>query len=473
MNHDDYQKYDGLSLARLISSGEVTPFEVCQSAVEVIESKNPLLNAVSIQNFESALARARSEEFVGPFFGVPYLVKDLNTYVKGLPATNGSAALKGFLPQSDSILVQRIKDSGLNILGKTNTPEFGLNICTAPSLFGATLNPINTEYSAGGSSGGSAAAVAAGMVPWAHATDSGGSIRIPASHCGLFGLKPSRSRIPLGNDMPEGLAGFSTAHAVTHSVRDSAHLLAATMGPLPGDLYTSPVLHDGFLDRVSIPPEKLRVAYWMTGFANEAVHAECQQAVRTTLEICEHRGWLVEECRPPVDGTALRDAFNIIFAANIAAVVNPIISSNPSINPEQLFEPTTLDCARQGAVIQAEKYVRALQSVQMAAGAMGTFFDRYDVLLTPVMANPPLKIGDLSMQEPNWTVYLNKLLDEIPFTPLFNATGSPAISVPMSTSSNHLPIGVQFAAGIGQEELLLKLAGALEQDKPWHQKVQL
>ena len=257
MNIDEYKSFDGMSLAHLLSKGEVSAQEVCEAAISVIELENKKLNAVICNDFESARTAAKSKHFSEPIYGAPYLVKDLNTYIKGLPATNGSFALRDFIPEQDAELISRMRSSGLNILGKTNTPEFGLNVCTSPSLFGSTLNPINPEFSAGGSSGGSAAAVASGMVPWAHATDSGGSIRIPASHCGLLGLKPSRSRIPLGNNMAEGLAGFSTAHAITHSVRDTAYLLWNTKGPLPGDIYAAPKMNDEFLDNFQLPPRSL------------------------------------------------------------------------------------------------------------------------------------------------------------------------------------------------------------------------
>jgi len=234
LSADEYDRRDAVGLAALVAVGEVTAAEVVEMGMARIEATERPLNGVVTTCFDDAHRDVGAGPAVGPLAGVPYLVKDLNTWVRGMPATNGSRALADFVPDHDAVLVERLRTAGLVLLGKTNTPEFGLNVCTAPALFGVTPNPFDPTRSAGGSSGGSAVAVATGVVPAAHATDSGGSIRIPASNCGLFGLKPSRSRVPLGNDQPEGLGGLSAGHAVTHSVRDSAVLLDATAGPLPG-----------------------------------------------------------------------------------------------------------------------------------------------------------------------------------------------------------------------------------------------
>jgi amidase len=471
MTFDEYNRYDAVGLARLIASGEVSSAEVTEAAITAIESLNPGLNAVIAPMFDMARESVSSGLPDGPLSGVPYLVKDLNTWVAGVPAVNGCRALQNFVPTHDSILVSRIRAAGLVILGKTNTPEFGLNICTSPVLFGPTRNPFDAERSAGGSSGGSACAVAAGMLPAAHATDSGGSIRIPASNCGLFGLKPTRARVPLGNDQAEGLAGFSAAHAVSHSVRDSAQLLDLTAGPMVGDIYCAPSPTIPFSQCIEGPLPKLRVALWTEGFADESVSDSCQAATRNAASLCESVGCDVEEMRPPIDGHALRRAFDVIFGTTMRNVVTGITAAYPDHSIESLVEPVTLACSESASQFSAVDYATALQVTQQAARSLGQFFEHYDVLLTPTLANPPLPLGAMDMQTSDWSVFLEKLLDEIPFTPLFNATGAPAASLPLGKCSDGLPVGVQIGAALGGETTLLCLASALEQAAAWHQRI--
>ena len=283
-----------MGLAYLVSRGDVSAREVCETAIDVIERENPSLNAVVETCFEEALASTDSLPD-GPLKGVPWLVKDLNTMAAGLHATNGSRALAHVMAPIDGELVARHRRAGLVILGKTNTPELGMNICTAPSLFGPTRHPLDPARSVGGSSGGSAAAVASGMVPAAHATDSGGSIRIPAANCGLFGLKPSRSRVPLGNDASEGLGGMSTGHAITLSVRDSALLLDVTHGPMPGDGYGPPQPAGPFIERLAGPPPAgLRIGMVTAGFAGESVHPDCVAATEDAARLFESFGHTVD-----------------------------------------------------------------------------------------------------------------------------------------------------------------------------------
>lgn len=466
----ELQQYDATGLAGLIASGAISQTEAVSQAIRAIESLNPALNAVIATDFERAMQQAKSGKACGPLAGVPYLVKDLNMSVADLPATHGSRAFQHFVPQADSVLVKRLRAAGLIILGKTNTPEFGLNICTSPALFGATKNPHDTDYSAGGSSGGSAAAVAAGMVPCAHATDSGGSIRIPASNCGLFGLKPSRSRVPLGNDMQEGLSGFSVGHAVTHSVRDSALLLDLTCGAMPGDFSAAPTQQTSFLQAMEAPLKPLKIACYTEGFAGENIHPDCQAAVQQSALYCEQLGHHVSFASPALDGVALREAFDVLFSANIARLMEVVSDMHPRQKTEELVEPVTLACAEWGKQFDAARYVQALQTTQAAARTLGEFFNRYDILLTPTLANPPLLVGALSMQSNDWPLYLKQMLDEIPFTPLFNATGAPAASLPLARGSNGLPIGVQIGGRYGAEALLLQLSRQLEQHVPWHNK---
>ena len=324
MSFSEYERYDATGLAHLIREKELTALEVIETAIDQVEKHNPTLNAVVATLFEAARESVKNVTPKGPFGGVPFLLKDLNTHCADLPSTNGSYAFKDVVPTNDSVLVSRYRASGLVVLGKTNTPELGLNVSTEPALFGATKNPHDHTRSPGGSSGGSAAAVASGMLPAAHATDSGGSIRIPASNCGLFGLKPSRSRVPLGNDAAEGMAGFSTVNAVSHSVRDSALLLDVASGPVAGDPYTTPPIHGAFVDELNQPIRESRIALCTQGFAGEKISAECVAAAKETALKCEALGCHVEEDCPDIQGQALRDVFDVLFAGNIRALVTSL-----------------------------------------------------------------------------------------------------------------------------------------------------
>lgn len=471
LSAEEYNRHDAVGLAALVATGEVTAAEVLQESTARIEATERPLNGVVATCFDDAHRNVDALLPTGPLTGVPYLVKDLNTWVRGMPATNGSRALANFVPDRDAVLVERLRTAGLILLGKTNTPEFGLNVCTAPALFGVTPNPFDPTRSAGGSSGGSAVAVATGVVPAAHATDSGGSIRIPASNCGLFGLKPSRSRVPLGNDQPEGLGGLSAGHAVTHSVRDSAVLLDATAGPLPGRVNEFRESAGPFIDALVRDMPDLRVALWTDGLAGEAVSKECARVAAEAAILCESVGCLVEEVRPPVEGGALRDALDVVFTTNIRQVVQAVLADQPAAVTEGLLEPITVACFEAGARHDGVAYEAALRHAQRVAHAMEEFFERFDLLLTPTLAEPPMPLGQLDMQTDDWDSYFQHLLDAIPFTPLFNVTGGPAASVPLGWSGDGLPIGVQFGAAVGSEATVLRLARELEQAKPWHDRI--
>ena len=471
LSADEYNRRDAVGLAALVAAGEVTASEVVDMGMARIEATDRPVNGVVATCFDDALRDVGARLPVGPLAGVPYLVKDLNTWVRGMPATNGSRALAEFVPDRDAVLIERLRAAGLVLLGKTNTPEFGLNVCTAPALFGVTPNPFDSTRSAGGSSGGSAVAVATGVVPAAHATDSGGSIRIPASNCGLFGLKPSRSRVPLGNDQPEGLGGLSAGHAVTHSVRDSAVLLDATAGPLPGRVDEFHSSAGSFADALVRDMPELRVALWTGGLAGEVVSGECIQAATGAALLCESVGCLVEEVRPPVEGEVLRNTLDVVFTTNIREVVQTVLTDQPDAVAEGLLEPITVACFEAGARYDSAAYEAALRHTRRVAHAMEEFFERFDLLLTPTLAEPPMSLGVLDMQADDWDRYFQRLLDAIPFTPLFNVTGGPAASVPLGSSGDGLPIGVHFGAAVGAEATVLRLARELEQVKPWHDRI--
>ena len=467
---DEYDRHDAVGLAALVAGGEVTAAELAETAIARIQATEMPLNGVVATCFGDARSDIGAGRLVGPLAGVPFLVKDLNTWVRGMAATNGSRALADFVPEQDSVLVGRLRAAGLVLLGKTNTPEFGLNVCTAPAMFGVTPNPFDPTRSAGGSSGGSAVAVANGIVPAAHATDSGGSIRIPASNCGLFGLKPSRSRVPLGNDQPEGLGGLSAGHAVTHSVRDSAVLLDATAGPLPGraDEFNGPT--GSFAEALAHTMPELHVALWTEGLADEAVSDQCVRAAVDAAHLSETVGCRVEEVRPPVDGASLRQALDVVFTTNIRRVVHAVLADRPNAMADGLLEPITVACFEAGARYDGDAYEAALGHIRRVTLDMEAFFGQFDLLLTPTLAEPPLALGVLDMQADDWDAYFGRLLDAIPFTPLFNVTGGPAASVPLGWSDGGLPIGVQFGAAMGGEATVLRLARELEMAKPWHDR---
>ena len=464
---DEYERYDAIGLAGLIRSGAVSATEVLEASIERIEARNPDLNAVIATRFEHALDEVKRAAPAGPLAGVPFLLKDLNTLFAGLPCTNGSRAFAAFRPARDSELVSRYRRAGLVILGKTNTPELGLNASTEPALFGPTRNPKDPSRSAGGSSGGSACAVASGMLPAAHATDSGGSIRIPASNCGLFGLKPSRIRVPLGHDQPEGVAGYSTVHAVSHSVRDSALLLDISAGALGGDPYSVPAPQRDFASWVGEPLPETRIALCTEGFAGEAIDPACAAAARGGASACEALGCRVDEVAPEVDGVALRAAFDTLISPNIHNVVTAALEQNAD-SDEPRFEPTTLACAEHGAGFTASQYAAAVALIHRTGRQLGELFARYDALITPTLARPPLPLGRLDMQTHDWPGFCDALLDEIPFTPLYNATGCPAATLPLGHSGDGLPIGVQIGAPVGCEGRILRLASVLERAHPWH-----
>ncbi|MBT6274981.1 MAG: amidase [Chromatiales bacterium] len=467
MAFTEYEQFDACGLADLIRRREVSPLEVVDAAIDRIESRNPKLNAVVATCFGEARKQAAKDVGSGPLAGVPFLVKDLNTLVADMPATNGSRAFSQQIPSKDSTLVRRYREAGLIILGKTNTPELGMNVTTEPLLFGATRHPLDVTVSVGGSSGGSACAVASGMLPAAHATDSGGSIRIPASNCGLFGLKPTRGRVPLGNDQSEGLAGFSTANAVSHSVRDSAMLLDIASGTIPGAIYSAPASPGRYFDILAEPAMPLRIAVSTSGFAGESIHQDCANAAIGVANACEALGHSIQQISPDLDGAKLRAAFNVLFAANINAVVTGYSATLPMMPLSDSFEPVVLACADHGSRLRALDYIAAIQTTQEAARVMGEFSERFDVFITPTLANPPLQIGALATSEPNWPAFCTRMLDEIPFTPLYNATGAPAASIPFGHSGSGLPIGVQLGAALGCEHTILKLAAQLEAAHPW------
>ncbi|MBI5115365.1 amidase [Candidatus Poribacteria bacterium] len=468
---DDIAFLDATAQAELVRRKEVKPIELVEAAIERIERLNPQLNAVVTPMYEQGRAAAKSKLPDGPFTGVPFLLKDLGATYAGVRQTSGSAFVKDFVPDHDSELVKRHKRAGLVFIGKTNTPEFGILPTTESHLLGPARNPWNTKHSTGGSSGGSAAAVAAGIVPIAHANDGGGSIRIPASCCGLFGLKPTRGRNPLGPDFGDMMNGFVVEHAVTRSVRDSAALLDATAGPDLGDPYWAPPQERPFIQEVGANPGKLRIAFMIDSPTGVPVHEDCKKAVREAAKLCADLGHEVTEAAPALDAAALNQAFITVFTAGGAAFMMQALAmiTGRTPTPDQ-FEPLTWAVAEMGKQQSAPDYVMAVTLLQQVSRQIARFMVDYDVLLTPTLAEPPLPLGTLDSPPENPLQGLFRAGDYVPFTPIFNATGQPAVSIPLYWNGDGLPIGTHFVGRFGDEATLFRLAAQLEKARPWAER---
>ncbi|MBM3217076.1 MAG: amidase [Candidatus Rokubacteria bacterium] len=463
----DLDKYDGLGLAELVRDKEISAAELLEATIARAETLNPALNAIVTRLYDEARATIAAGLPSGPFTGVPYLLKDLGTLYKGAPNSFGSTFFDGFVADHDSELTVRLKRAGLVIFGKTNTPEMGLAPSTEPRRWGATKNPWNLAHSAGGSSGGAAAAVAAGILPMAHATDGGGSIRIPASCCGLVGLKPTRARNPMGPDASEGWGGAAVGHAVTRSVRDSAALLDATSGPDVGDPYWAPPPARPFLAEVGRDPGRLRIALTTSSFNGHAVHPECAEAARAAAKLCETLGHAVEEASPAFNAEGLGNASRVIIAANVRAALEARARALGRAVAEGDVERVTWRWAVAADEFRSWDYARSMGVVHGVGRQVARFFTTYDVLLSPTMGQPPYPLGILDMSSTDDAAYLDAVLASIGFTSVFNSTGNPAISLPLAWSSGGLPLGVQFAGRFGDEATLFRLGAQLESTQPW------
>jgi amidase len=463
----EFERYDGLGLAELIRTKEVTVEEVLAATLERIEARNPAINAVVTRMDEQARAAVRAGLPDGPFKGVPYLLKDLGALYTGVVTSNGSNLFASYLADHDSEIVARMKRAGLVIVGKSNTPEMGIAPSTEPRLHGVTRNPWSLGHSAGGSSGGAAAAVAAGMLPMAHATDGGGSIRIPASACGLFGLKPTRARNPMGPDAGEGWSGASIGHAVTWTVRDSAALLDATSGPDVGDPYWAPPPARPFLSEIGRDPGRLRIALTTTPWIEGPVDPECAEAARAAGRLCESLGHHIEEARPQIDEAAWLKSTLVIVTASLGFALETRATALGRALKSDDVERITWERVELGRTFSATDYARAIHTVHRTGRVVARFLERYDVLITPTMAKPPHPLGVLSLSSPDSAAFTAARSASVGFTSLFNSSGHPAMSVPLSMSRSGLPLGVQFVARFGDEATLFRLASQLETAAPW------
>jgi amidase len=467
MTTDDFAWLDASAQADLVHRREVTPAELVDAAIGRIEALNPTLNAVVTPMFERARTAAAGPLTDGPFAGVPFLVKDLAAEVAGVPFFEGSRFLDGYVPAVDCEIIARYARAGLIALGKTTTSEFGLLPTAEPALHGPARNPWDTGRMTGGSSGGSAAAVAAGLVPVAHGNDGGGSIRIPAACCGVFGLKPTRGRVsfaPLYGDLGNGIVA---EHVVTRSVRDSAALLDATAGPMPGDPYAAPPPARPFAAEVGADPGRLRIAVSTAAMNGAEVHADCRAAVADAAELCAELGHDVAEAAPALDGARLDALFSKVWTGLLGWMIadwSRRLGREPK--PEH-FEPWTWRMYEVARTITADDYLMAIQDLQAVARDVAGFFAAYDILLTPVVAAPPLPLGSFVWSHERRREARAAVAQFSAFTTLFNATGQPAMSVPLHWNADGLPIGVQFAGRYGDEATLFRLAAQLEAARPW------
>ncbi|MGJ7457991.1 amidase [Halomonas sp. RA08-2] len=491
MDVRDYRAYDGMGLAALIRSGEVSRGEVFAAACAAIEAQNPSLGAVVRTRFDQAREEGRAVDPAAPFAGVPTLTKDLLMAIGGEPLAFGSAAMAQWRAPEDSSLVTRLRAAGLSILGQTATPELGLMGITEPRAFPHPVNPWAPEHSPGGSSGGSATAVAGGLVPLALAGDGGGSIRIPASHCGLFGLKPSRGRVPLGPMFGEVWQGAVVEHALTRSVRDSAALLDAINGMDEGSPW--PLLREtGFLDALARPPESLRVAVSLGEPLGAALGTRLDPEVRRAVEQAAQRleglGHHVEWAEPNLDGEVLADSYLTLYLGHLAADL-AWVSEQTDVAVSRLdIEPATRAIGRLGRCLPARDYEAAKRYWNRVARDMAAFHRRFDVLLMPVAATPAPRIGELYPTPARERLMallaipgasplalkagmLKRLAADslrlTPFTQLANLTGQPAMSLPLHITPEGLPVGVQVLGPMGDERRLLALAAQVEAEVDW------
>ncbi|HUZ45754.1 MAG TPA: amidase family protein [Terriglobia bacterium] len=463
----EFALMDATEQAARVRRGEVKPAELVEAAIERAELLNPRLNAIVTPMYERARDDANGDLPDGPFRGVPFLLKDLVSAYAGVRMASGSRFLRDFVPDHDSELVARLRRAGLIILGKTNTPEFGILPTTEPHLFGATHNPWNLDRSPGGSSGGSAAAVAAGIVPFAHANDGGGSIRIPASCCGLFGLKPTRARNPLGPDVGDIMGGLVAEHALTRSVRDSAALLDSTAGPGIGDPYWAPPQRRPYSEEVNREPGKLRIAFSTKAPSGAQIHPDCVSAVLDAAKLCAELGHEVTEAAPEINGPMLVQAFTTVWAAGSASAIDAFAFLTGQVPKGEQFEPLTWGLYEMGQKVTGPNYLLAVTLLQRMARGVAQFMEKYDAWLTPTLAEPPVPLGTFDPTPENPLRGFYRAVDYVPFTPIANATGQPGMSVPLYWNSEGLPVGVHFFGRFGEEGLLFCLAAQLERARPW------
>lgn len=466
---NDVAALDAVAQAGLVRDGQVTATELVEWAIERIERLNPTLNAVITPMYEQARAEVTAADRPsGPLAGVPYLVKDLVAEIAGVPFSEGSRFLRGTVSGYDSELVRRLRRAGLIIVGKTNTPEFGMAPTCEPVAFGPTRNPWDTARSTSGSSGGSAAAVASGMVPAAHGNDLGGSLRYPASACGLFGLKPTRARNPLGPEYGDAVNGWACEHALTRTVRDSAVLLDVTSGPALGDPYGVPRPDRPFADEVGADPGRLRIGYTARTPEGILPHPDCVAALDDAVELCASLGHELVEADLPGLTPEVGSAIGTVFSGATAWIIEYWIRRLGRRPAEDDLEPLTRAYWDMGRQVSAAGYLLAIEDCQAFARQVARFLTGIDVWLTPTLSAPPALIGEITSTSEQPLRALENGGKTVAYAGVVaNITGSPAMSVPLWWNSDSLPIGVHFLGRHGDEATLFRLAGQLEAARPW------
>src|SRR6266478_3771168 len=469
MAFEDYGSYDGVGLADLVRKKEISAKELLDEAVARTTRIDPQINAVVVKHYDYAERQIERGLPDGPFAGVPFLLKDLDL-LEGTRTTSGATLLKNFVADHSGTLAQRFLATGVAIFGKSASPEFGLMPTTEPRLHGPTRNPWNLAHSSGGSSGGAGAVVAARILPVAHASDGGCSIRIPASACGVFGMKPTRARNPLGPDRGEGWGGFSCGHVVSISVRDSAAMMDAIHGPEASSAYVAPAPERPFAQEVGRDPGKLRISFTDKSPYGDAIDPEIAAAVREIAALLAGLGHDVEERAPAL-------------AADPAAVMATITSASTALNlrlaeqrfgramTDSDFERLTLASAYDGQMATATDYAAAQLTAFQISRGLRTFFETCDVFLCPTLCLAPLRIGELNTMSEDLSHIAPILRRYMPATSMFNMSGQPAMSVPLVWNSAGLPLGMMFAAHFGDEATLFRLAAQLEQERPWRDKL--
>ncbi|HRI61603.1 MAG TPA: amidase [Saprospiraceae bacterium] len=501
MSFEEYRRHDAFGLADLVKKGQTTSEELLEIAIQRTEAVNPALNAVIHKMYEESRTEAKNTRGDTPFSGVPFLVKDLGMEVKGTPMRAGCKGYSNYVSTEDSFVVQKMRQAGLVIFGKTNTPEFGLTPFTEPALFGPTRNPWDASRTPAGSSGGSAVAVAAGIVPMASANDGGGSIRMPASCCGLFGLKPSRGRTSWGKMFGEMWNGAAVEGCVSRSVRDSAAYLDAVMGAAPGDPYDIQRPERPYLQEVGTLPGKLRIGYTTAHTMGLTVDPACIKAVAQAIDILRGEGHVVEEVPLPYKKEDLTKAFLVVVAGEMAGELQVLSDFlGRKVRPGDV-EPNTYALHLLGKSFTAGDYTYAKRKWNEICRRIAGFHERYDLLLTPTLAQRPFKIGALqnTPAESRLISVVNtlglgsavrsqidplaeKIYNWMPWTAFANITGQPSMSVPLywtgaadndpaADTTSGLPVGVMFTARFGDEGMLFRLAGQLEKAAPWWENV--
>jgi len=486
---NDYTSCDATELAARVRRGEARPADLAERAIAAIEAVNPALNAVMHPMYDAARAAARALPD-GPFRGVPMVVKDFDGFIAGEPFTAGTRFLEGFVPDHDSEALARLRRAGLVFVAKTNLPELAILGTTEGRLKGPARNPWNPEHSTGGSSGGSAALVASRAVPLGHGGDGGGSLRIPASACGLVGFKTTRGRVTMAPDFGDIWGGYVSWGCLTRSVRDAAAVIDVMAGPADGDPYAVPPLERPLADEVGAPPGKLRVAFTAGSLFGKETHAEPRAAVASAARLLADLGHEVKEDRPEFDRERQVRAYLIQVAAGVAAEIEEMgrwVGRKPSAS---YFEPATWFLYQIGRALSASELQQARNAAQAAGRSLARFFSRYDLFVTPTLAYPPVRIGELALKPiekvalatlravpagPALRTILAQLADQslerTPNTQLFNQTGQPAVSLPLHQTPEGLPVGVQLAARYAEDALLVRVASQIEAARPWKDRI--